>query len=138
MRSSLKVKIIKNKKCGVCKRTNERLLQHCWNCKKHTEQSLMEEKLSDMISETMDQKFQCKSCGEINETSRDSDEHVHRFLSGMDESGGVWCNYCMRNKKQELIDKKQSKLNPKYDLTTYKCKTCGTENYGFERKRDVR
>ncbi|MDE1769238.1 MAG: hypothetical protein KGI28_01615 [Thaumarchaeota archaeon] len=85
----------------------------------------------------MDQTFKC-SCGEINNTSRDSDEHIYRFLNAKDEEGGIHCMYCMCKRKQELIDKRHSEWMPNKDLTTYKCKTCGSENYGTEIRIDIR
>ncbi|MEW6044208.1 MAG: hypothetical protein AB1608_08085 [Thermoproteota archaeon] len=125
--------------CNVCKTINERTLQECWKCNKHTLQSMIEEKLSDDMFETMEQIFQCNSCGEINETSRYSDEHIERWLSAKDDEGVVvHCDYCMCNKKQDLIDKKHSKISDEYDLTTYRCKTCKNMNYGTQPRLDTK
>ena len=121
--------------CTICKRINERELQYCWKCQKHTKQSLLDEKPSSM-ADTLEQTFQC-SCGEINNTSRDTDESIHRFLNAKDEEGGIYCGYCMCKRKQELVNKQHSKVMPDRDLTTYKCKTCGIKNYGTHIRADV-
>lgn len=130
--------LLQKLQCKVCGRTNERLLQFCQRCQKHTSQSLIEEKNSRMMEETVEQTFKCKVCGEINKTSRDTDDHIRRFLNAKDEEGGVYCGHCMCLKIQELIDKRHSKGWPEYDLTTYRCKTCGHENYGHQKKLDIR
>lgn len=122
--------------CNTCKRTNERLLQYCRNCYKHTSQSLIEENPSS-FAEMIDQTFRCNTCGKINETSRDTDEVIKRWLNAKDEEGGITCGYCMCRKKQELINKQPSKYWPERDLTTYKCKTCGTINYGSLIRTDI-
>jgi len=123
--------------CMTCKRINERELQYCKNCQKHTTQSLLNEKPSHSMEDTMEQTFKC-GCGEINKTSRDSDECIYRFLHAKDEEGGIDCGFCMCKRKQELINKQHSKSMPNRDLTTYKCKTCGRENYGTEIRADIR
>lgn len=133
--------ILQKFQCGVCKRFNEKLLQFCSSCGKHTDQKLISEKPSEIMAETIDQEFQCNNCQNLNETSRYSDKHIERWLNAKDEEGGVYCNYCMCYKKQELVDKQPSPKGfgeDKFDLTTYKCKTCGHKNYGTEHKQDTR
>ena len=132
--------VLQKFQCGECKRINERLLQYCSNCGTHTEQTLNHEKPSDLIAETLDQEFRCNVCQNTNETSQSSDEHIERFLNRKDEEGGVYCNYCMANKTQELIDKRPlpDGYGQDFDLTTYRCKTCRSINYGTEAKRDIR
>lgn len=124
--------------CNECKRFNERLLQYCEKCQKHTVQTPIDEKPSEMMVETIDQTFECSICGEVNETFRDSDEHTERFLNAEDEDGGVYCDYCMCYRKQELIDKQHAEYANDHDLTTYKCKTCGNTNYGTQDRVDIR
>ena len=129
--------ILEKFKCNVCQRINERVLHFCDCCQKHTRQSLISEQLCDIFSDLILQKFRCKECEYINDRTRNSDEFIERFLNAKNEKDGVYCNYCLSYKKQILLDKKQSDLNAEFDLTTYKCKSCGGTNYGMLEKKDV-
>ena len=51
--------------CDVCKTNNERTLQKCWKCNKHTSQELIEETPSENMEETVSQMYKCKICDEI-------------------------------------------------------------------------
>ena len=125
-------------KCGECQRTNTRLLHMCSSCERHTEQKLIKEYESMMFVDVIEQQLKCKTCNNLNETSRQSDSFIERLHNARDEDGGVYCEHCMCYRKQILLDKKSSELDSDFDLTTYKCKTCKTTNYGTEEKKDIK
>jgi len=126
-------------RCGICHKENTRLLHSCDNCEKHTEQKLLNENDDGIIADTIEQKFKCNVCGNENDSWRYSDEHLERFLNARDEENGIRCDYCMANRKQTLLDKQPTFSKDRdFDLTTYKCNTCGKTNYGTEKKRDFK
>ena len=46
---------------------------------------------------------------------------------------GIFCNSCQDFTEQVLIDKKWSKLDPRFVLTTFRCHECNGTNYDFKR-----
>lgn len=126
-------------RCGECQRTNTRLLHLCYHCEKHTEQILLHENDDVIMADTLEQEFQCKTCGYHNDSWRYTDGHLERWLNAKDEKEGVYCETCMAYKIQTLINKEPSRRDDvDFDLTTYKCKTCGKANYGTEEKKNIR
>ncbi len=124
-------------RCNVCQRTNERTLYFCGTCHKYTSQSIISEEESWLFADHIELKLLCKSCGHNNEASKFTKEYLQRLENAKDEKGGVYCNYCLCYKKQTLLDKEPSDLNSEFDLTTYRCKTCGGINYGTQEKIDI-
>lgn len=124
-------------RCNVCQRTNERTLYFCHTCCNYTSQNIISEEENFLFSEHIDLTLLCKSCGHNNEAIRYTEEYIQRLKNAKDEKGGIYCDYCLSYKKQTLLDKQPSDLNPELDLTTYRCKTCSGTNYGMSEKKDV-
>lgn len=124
-------------RCSVCQRTNERTLYFCDVCHKYTSQTLISEDQNFLFTEDIGLKLTCKVCGQTNEATRHTKEYLQRLENARDEKNGVYCTNCLAYRKQELIDKFQSDFSPEFDLTTYRCKTCRTINYGTKEKVDI-
>lgn len=75
-------------RCGDCQRTNTRVLHKCDECECFGTQTLIDERKDTLLSGYMVRKFKCDYCGEINESTRETDEMIARWLNATDEKGG--------------------------------------------------
>jgi len=67
--------------CEDCFGINRQILHKCFRCNCFRIQVLVSEKKNELMAKTIDQKFRCIICNDINTISKDSDDEISRFLN---------------------------------------------------------